>query len=334
MSEEPADPVEAADPEETAEFVETAEPLEAAEPSEIADFAGHRCGVVAIAGRPNVGKSTLLNKMLGAKIAIVTPKPQTTRDRILGILTRPEAQFLFQDTPGIHQPPKPLNRRMMAEADAALADADVVLVITDASKAAYCLKEDGLVLERVRAAGKPTVLAINKIDLLDKPALLPLMLAYGSAGFNTIVPISAVTGDGLEEMIAEVIKHLPEGPSLYPEDELSDRSLRFLATEIVREKLTLNTRKEIPYSTAVTIDTFTEPELPLAVLIEMTIHVERSSQKAIVIGKGGSMLKRIGTEARIDLENLMERKVMLKLFVRVDEEWASSDAALRRLLDE
>jgi GTPase len=295
----------------------------------------HRCGVVAIAGRPNVGKSTLLNRLLGAKIAIVTPKPQTTRDRILGILSREGAQILFQDTPGIHQPPKPLNRRMMSEAEAALEDADVVLVLTDARDPGHCLREDALVLQRVKAAGKPTILAINKIDLLAKPALLPLLDAYGNkAGMDTVIPISAVTGDGLDVLVAEVVKHLPVGPSMYPEDELSDRSLRFLATEIVREKLTLLTRKEIPYSTAVTIDTFTEPEPPQAVTIEMTIHVERASQKGIVIGKGGSMLKRIGTEARVDLEGLMERKVMLKLFVRVDEEWASSDAALRRLLDE
>jgi len=295
----------------------------------------HRCGVVAIAGRPNVGKSTLLNHLLGAKIAIVTPKPQTTRDRILGILTRPGVQILFQDTPGIHEPPKPLNRRMMVEAEAALEDADVILVLTDCTKAASCLKEDGLVLDRVRAAGKPVVLAINKIDLLDKPSLLPLMDAYcNRGGLDTVIPISAATGDGLDILVDEVVKHLPEGPALYPEDELSDRSLRFLAAEIVREKLTLNTRKEIPYSSAVTIDTFTEPEPPQAVTIEMTIHVERSSQKAIVIGKGGSMLKKIGMEARQDLEGLLERKVMLKLFVRVDEEWASSDAALKRLLDE
>ncbi len=295
----------------------------------------HRCGVVAIAGRPNVGKSTLLNRLLGTKIAIVTPKPQTTRDRILGILSRPDAQLLFQDTPGIHEPPKPLNRRMMAEAEAALTDADVVLVLTDCTDAASCLQQDGLVLDRVRAAGKPTVLGINKIDLLEKPALLPLMDAYANrAGFETVVPVSAATGDGLDDLVDEVVKHLPEGPALYPDDELSDRPLRFLAAEIVREKLMLFTRKEIPYSTAVTIDTFTEPEPPQAVLIEMTIHVERSSQKAIVIGKGGSMLKRIGSAARVDLEGLLERKVMLKLFVRVTEEWASSDDALKRLLDE
>lgn len=295
----------------------------------------HRCGVVAIAGRPNVGKSTLLNKLLGAKIAIVTPKPQTTRDCILGILTRPGAQILFQDTPGIHQTPKPLNRRMMVVAEAALAEADVILMLTDATDASHCLQHDTLVLDRVKAAGKPTILAINKIDLLGKPALLPLLDAYGNkAGMPTVIPISAATGDGLDILVDEIQKHLPAGPALYPEDELSDRSMRFLATEIVREKLTLATHKEIPYSTAVTIDTFTEPELPLAVTIEMTIHVERSSQKGIVIGKGGSMLKKIGTAARIDLEALLERKVMLKLFVRVDEEWASSDAALKRLLDE
>lgn len=292
----------------------------------------HRCGVVAIAGRPNVGKSTLLNHLLGTKVAIVSPKPQTTRDRILGILSRPDVQVLFHDTPGIHKPVKPLNRRMLDEADAALADADVVLMMSDARDPATCLREDALVLQRVRNAGVPTLLALNKIDTVAKPHLLPLMQAYSEVGFDAIVPVSALTGEGLEDLLKEIVSRLPFGPSMYPEDELSDRPLRFLTTEIIREKVFLCCRQEIPYSTAVSIDTFTEPEGPGAVVIEATIHVERASQKGIVIGRGGSMLKQIGTDARVDLEALLERKVMLRLFVRVDEDWAGSDATLRRIL--
>lgn len=295
----------------------------------------HRCGVVAIAGRPNVGKSTLLNRLLGMKIAIVTPKPQTTRDRILGILTGPGYQILFQDTPGLHQASKALNRRMIAEADAALQDADVVLMLTDCRDAKACVREDHLVLERVKGAAKPTILGINKIDVLAKPALLPLIAAYqGTVPFEAIVPISALSGDGTGPLVDELVKHLPEGPAMYPEDDVSDRPMRFLAAELVREKLTLFTRQEVPYSCAVTIDEFIEPAGKAAARVSATIHVERASQKAILIGRGGEMLKRIGTAAREELEPMVGRKVLLKLFVRVDEDWAASDEAMKRVLDE
>ena len=292
---------------------------------------GYRCGVVAIAGRPNVGKSTLLNRLLGMKIAIVTPKPQTTRDRILGILSRPNFQALFTDTPGIHDPKKPLNRRMVQEALAALQDADVVLVVTDAVTPED-VERDRFVLDRVRESGKPAVLALNKIDKIAKPKLLPLLAAYSRVlDFAAIVPVSALKGDGLDPLLAEVSARLPEGRALFPEDDLSDRPLRFLASELVREKLTLFTYSELPYSVAVTIDRFEEPEPPLAARISATIHVERDSQKAIVIGHGGEMLKRIGTAAREEIEELVGRKVMLELFVRVDEQWAGSDEGVKRM---
>ncbi len=295
----------------------------------------HRCGVIAIAGRPNVGKSTLLNRLMGAKVAIVTPKPQTTRDRILGIWSQSGAQILFHDTPGIHAPSKALNRRMVAEAEAALADADAILMMTDADDAASCLGRDALVLERVRAANKPAVLALNKIDLLAKPALLPLIDAYAKAtDWVAIVPISAADGDGVEELVRQLLPLVPEGPAMYPDDELSDRPLRFLAAEIVREKLMLALRQELPYSTAVTIEEFIEPEAPAAVRISALIHVERTSQKGIVIGRGGAMLKQIGIAARTDLQELVGRPVMLRLHVRVDEDWAATDKGISRILDD
>jgi len=294
----------------------------------------HRCGVVAIAGRPNVGKSTLLNRLLGTKIAIVTPKPQTTRDRILGILTLPGAQVLFHDTPGIHLPTKALNRRMVRLAEEALADADLVLLVSDLHDPRTCLEQEAQVLDRIRAAGRPTLLVLNKIDLCRKADLLPCMERWRSAGLDVQVPVSAKTGDGLDRLLAEVTMRLPPGPSLYPEDDLSDRPVRYLASEIIREKVFLSTRQEIPYSTAVTIDQFEEPPPPRAIQIDATIHVEKDSQKPIVIGRSGAMLKRIGTAARQELEALLERPVMLRLFVRVDEQWTQSDRLVRSLLDE
>jgi len=292
----------------------------------------HRCGVVAIAGRPNVGKSTLLNRLLGAKIAIVTPKPQTTRDRILGVLTLPGCQVLFHDAPGIHSPHRALNRRMVSEALAAIADADVVVMVTDARAASAAAGEDRHVLDRVAACGRPVVLALNKIDTIAKPALLPVIDAFSRAHpFAAVVPVSALTGDGLDVLVGEVRALLPEGPPLYPADDLSDRSLRFIAAEVVREKLMLFAREEVPYSAAVTIDQFLEPAPPEVVRIFATIHVERDSQKAIVIGKGGAMLKRIGSAAREDIEALVGRKVFLKLFVAVDRDWSTTDAGLKRV---
>jgi len=293
---------------------------------------GHRCGVVAMAGRPNVGKSTLMNCMLGTKIAIVTPKPQTTRDRILGVLTLENSQILFQDAPGIHRSKKVLNRRMVSEAQAVIDDCDMALMVTDAMNPKTGPVQDERVIQRVEAIRRPVVLALNKVDLVAKPRLLPIIEAYlRRYDFKAIVPVCALTGDGAEALRDEITACLPEGPALYPADELSDRPLRFLAAEFVREKLMLFTRREVPYSTAVTIDEFKEPDPPAAVRITATIHVERSSQKSIVIGKGGGMLKRIGTAARQEIEQLLDRKVFLKLFVRVEEEWTRSERGLRRV---
>jgi len=294
---------------------------------------GFRCGVVAIAGRPNVGKSTFLNFLMGSKIAIVTPKPQTTRDKILGVLTNDDAQILFHDTPGIHQSAKPLNQRMIATALQALNDADVVLMMTDATKPSNVNGADAQVLERVQASGKPAILAINKIDQIDKPLLLPLMQAYTQAGgFKAVVPISAKSGSGISSLVKELTALLPVGEPLYPEDELSDRPMRFLAAEIIREKVTLYTHQEVPYSTAVTIDSWTDGTAGKATKIHATIHVERDSQKAIVIGHGGAMLKRIGVEARKDIEQMAGAKVMLTLNVVTEDNWTESARELDRLL--
>lgn len=291
----------------------------------------HRCGVVAIAGRPNVGKSTIINRILGAKVAIVTPKPQTTRHRILGILTRPDAQILLYDTPGIHMPKKALNRVMVAHAEAALSDADAVAMVTDVQSTEN-IKEDALVIERVKAASKPTVLTINKIDLIPKSELLPLIKSYNEIGlFTAIVPVCALTGEGLDALCEELIKFIPEGPALYPDDELSDRPLRFMVAEIIREQVMLYTHQEIPYSTAVTIEEFIEGEPPDVVRISAVIHVERDSQKGIVIGRGGAMLKRIGTAARREIETMLDRKVFLQLYVKVAPNWAESEEGVRRL---
>lgn len=285
-----------------------------------------------MAGRPNVGKSTLLNRLLGSKIAIVTPKPQTTRDRILGVLTLAKSQILFQDAPGIHRSTKALNRRMVSEALAVLEDCDLILMVTDARDPAKDLGRDEHVLEKVRASGRPAVLAINKVDRLRKPALLPLIDAYGKRHpFKAIVPVCALDGDGQDGLLSEVTALLPQGPPLFPADELSDRPVRFLASEFVREKVMLFTRQEVPYSTAVCIDVFKEPEPPGVINIVATIHVERPSQKAIVIGKGGAMLRRIGTAAREEMEALLGRKVFLELFVRVEEGWASSEKGLNKV---
>jgi GTP-binding protein Era len=294
---------------------------------------GFKCGVVAIAGRPNVGKSTFLNCIMGSKLAIVTPKPQTTRDRILGIFSNDDAQILFHDTPGIHQSSKAMNQRMVARAVEALDDADVVLMMTDAVRPSFASHEDAPIIKLVRESNKPAVLVINKVDQIDKPLLLPIMQTYmKEGGFSAVVPISAKKGQGVNDVISELIRYLPEGEPLYPEDELSDRPMRFLASEIIREKVTLYTHQEVPYSTAVTIDQWVDGKGGNATKIDATIHVERDSQKAIVIGAGGAMLKRIGTEARKDIEEMAQTRVMLKLNVITEENWTESEKNLARLL--
>ncbi len=309
-------------------------------PDGIGNGRGHRCGVAAILGRPNVGKSTLLNAFLKTKVAIVTPKPQTTRDRILGVLTRPGFQVLFQDTPGIHAPRRALNRRMVAEAQSALADCDVALVVTDARDPDTCRVEDGPILDRAREGGRPVLVVIAKVDLVEKPALLPLMdEVHRRWDPEAIVPVCAATGDGLEDLLREVVARLPEGPPLFPADTLSDRPLRFVAAELIREKVMLFTHQEVPYSTAVRIESFEEG--PRITRISATVVVERPSQKRIVVGKGGAMIRRIGTAAREEIEALLagegaakrRPRVFLDLFVQVDEDWTRTEDGLRRVAD-
>jgi len=287
-----------------------------------------RCGVAGLVGRPNVGKSTLLNRLIGSKIAIVTPKPQTTRDNILGILTTQDYQILFYDTPGIHEAKRALNKRMVAQAKEAIQDCDVVTAITDIDDPARIIDDQG-VLDALRTAGKPAVLAINKIDLIRKEILLPIMDAYNATGlFEAIVPISALSGDGVDRLVGEIVARLPVGPALYPEDQLSDRPIRFLAQEVIREKVILCTKQELPYSTAVVIESF--EELEKLVRLKATILCERQSQKGILIGSGGRMLKKIGTLAREELEHLLRKKVYLELYVKVDEDWTKSEVGLKR----
>lgn len=288
----------------------------------------HRSGFVAIAGAPNVGKSTFLNRVLGEKVAITSRKPQTTRNRITGILTRPEAQVIFLDTPGIHDARSRLNRNLVRTALQAIEETDAVLFMTDTYRQARTQAQP--VLEALGGQSKPVLLAINKIDLVKKPELLPLIDHYRRAlDFAAIVPISALTGEGLEALLEELVRLLPEGPKLFPEDMLTDLPERFLAAELVREKVFNLTAKEVPYATAVEVEDWKEEQG--LVRISATIYVERSSQKAILIGQGAQMLKRIGQGARLELEALLGVRVFLQLWVRVRKDWRRDPRALQEL---
>jgi len=288
----------------------------------------HRSGYVAILGRPNVGKSTLLNQVLGRKIAAVTPKPQTTRRRLLGIKTLPAAQILFFDTPGIHQPRDLMNERMVALAKQSLADADLALWLLDASAALETA--DRNIAEWLRTVSLPVKVALNKIDRVQKNQLLPLMAEIATLLPDCeIIPISALTGESIEVLLQVIVAALPEGPAYYPGDEITDESERGIVAEIVREKVMLETRDEVPYAVAVTIDTFEEKPEKQLVVINATIHVERESQKPIVIGNRGTRIKRIGQLARADIEELLSCRVFLELFVRVQPGWTKQLARLR-----
>ncbi|GBC82483.1 GTPase Era [bacterium HR10] len=288
-----------------------------------------KSGFVALIGRPNVGKSTLLNRLIGQKIAAVSDKPQTTRWRIRGILTRPEGQIIFVDTPGIHKPIHRMNERMMRAVEAAIADVDLLLLMTDVTESFG--SGDRFVLEMVKRAGKPTFLLLNKIDRLkDKRQLLPLIDRYRREyDFVEYLPISALTGEGVDLLLQSLFEHLPEGPLYYPEGEITDQPERVLVAEIVREKLLMVTREEIPYVTAVYTESFKEENGLLR--IHCVILVERESQKPIIIGKGGERLKRIGTLAREEIEFLFGKKVFLELYVKVREKWRENDALLTQL---
>jgi GTP-binding protein Era len=280
-----------------------------------------RSGYVAIVGRPNVGKSTLLNHLLDAKVAIVSPRPQTTRNRITGIKTTSRAQIVFLDTPGIHDAHSLMNRRMVEVALRTLHEVDGVLWLVDAKERIGA--QDERIAELLRGVTTPVFVLINKIDLIAKGKLLPLMERCAELlPGREIVPVSALKGEGLPLLLGLIERHLPEGPRYFPGDEATDQSERFFAAEIIREKVFMLTRQEIPYGVAVTIDEFTEKTEKNLIVIKATIHTERDSHKPILIGKQGAMLKEIGTRARVELEALLGCKIFLELFIRVDKDWS------------
>ncbi|MBI5546756.1 MAG: GTPase Era [Deltaproteobacteria bacterium] len=308
----------------------------------------YRSGFIAIIGRPNVGKSTLLNRLTGEKLAIVSPKPQTTRNRILGVVTRPEHQIAFLDTPGVHKAKGELNRLMVDAALGAISEVDAVLFIVEAAARPDDTVEIGegnqLILQKLKAARKPTVLAINKVDALPrKPQLLPIIDTYRSQHpFVEIFPISALSGEGVAELEATLVSLLPEGPQLFPPEMVTDQAERFVVAELIREQILHHCREEIPYSTAVVVDHFDEseraPDKPVPpgkigglVRLDATVFVERDSQKAIVIGKGGQMLKKIGAASRSQIERFLAAHVYLSLLVKVEKRWSERHDALRRL---
>jgi GTP-binding protein Era len=290
---------------------------------------GVRCGYVAIVGRPNVGKSTLLNHILGQKISITSRKPQTTRHQVLGIKTEGDEQIIFVDTPGLHKlEAKAINRLMNRAASSAIKDVDAIIFVVD--RTAFT-EEDEMVLQQVSNAAVPTILAINKVDLLeDKTSLLPHLKTLADKGdFAAIMPISALSQHNVAELEAEVVKFLPRSTHFFPEDQITDRSQRFLAAEIVREKITRQLGDELPYAITVEIEEFGMEEGILH--ISALIFVERNGQKRILIGDGGSRLRSIGTDARQDMEVLFDTKVMLRLWIKVKSGWSDDERALRSL---
>ncbi|HEY0564819.1 MAG TPA: GTPase Era [Terriglobales bacterium] len=297
-----------------------------------------RSGFVAIIGRPNAGKSTLLNRLVGQKIAIVTHKAQTTRNRIVGVVNvaakkgkHPAAQIVLVDTPGVHKPGSPMERRMMQEVYDAVGEHSLVLLIVDAKRTFD--EGDEYVLELLKRANAKAVLLLNKIDLIAKDKLLPLIDFYrGKYEFKDIVPISAEKGQGVQELVDELVGLLPEGPRYFPQDQVTDQPERFIAAEMIREKVLMLTGQEVPYSSAVMVERWEVPKKKgAATRIAAAIFVEREGQKAIIIGKGGSMLKKIGTNARIELEKMIGNKVFLELFVKVRENWRESRQFLNEL---
>jgi GTP-binding protein Era len=291
----------------------------------------HRCGFVALVGRPNVGKSTLLNTLVGVQLAIVSPKPQTTRTRLLGIKTLPQAQLVFVDTPGIHSHAGSLlNRHMVETALHALQETDVALFLIDAQRGLVPADEE--IAQRLSGLQVPVVVAVNKIDLVSKGALLPLLERLVTLlPEREIIPVSALTGENTAELLSTLIAALSSGPALYPSDELTDQHERVLAQEMVREQLFLHTRQEIPYETAVVVEEFSEKPEKSLLVIRAVIYVERPSQRAIVIGERGARLKQIGQAARLRMEAFFGCKVFLELFVKVAKGWTNSLGMLKEL---
>ena len=321
-----------------------------------------RSGFATLAGRPNAGKSTLMNAMLGEKLAIVSPKPQTTRDQIRGILTTKSTQVVFIDTPGLHEPRSRLNRAMVGIAVEAMQTVDLVVLVVDARRVHQGGRrkgkrraqrvqlrqpdeqvatdgppplderipaDDRRIIHQIREHGRRWLIALNKIDAVRKPHLLPLMAAYGSApDAEALLPISAREGDGLDSLVAAIEDHMPAGPQLYSADQLTDRSLRFLAAELIREQVFLQIEQEVPYGVAVEIEVWDESEEK--VHVQALIHVERTSQRGILVGRGGARLKAIGQASRREIEKMIDRKVYLQTLVRVEARWSERLATLRR----
>ncbi|MCW5891794.1 MAG: GTPase Era [bacterium] len=290
----------------------------------------HRAGFVAIAGRPNVGKSTLLNALVGTKVAIVTPKPQTTRNRVAGIRTLPQAQAVFLDTPGLHAARSPINKRMVEVARQTLAEADAILFVVDATVGLG--PGDRELATELAAGPRPVIVVANKIDRVAKPKLLPLMASLAAVlPGRDIVPLSARSGDGVARLLEIAVPLLPEGPALYPDDEFTPETQRFLVQELVREQVFLAMHEEIPYGTAVVVEHWEEKPEKELVVIDATILVERDTHKGMIVGGGGSRLKDIGTRARHEIEALLDRRVFLELFVRVEPNWSRSGQRLSEL---
>ncbi|HEU4798510.1 MAG TPA: GTPase Era [bacterium] len=291
-----------------------------------------RSGFVALAGRPNVGKSTLLNRLVGAKVAITASAPQTTRTRVQGVLTLPDAQIVFIDTPGIHDPRHRLGERMVAQAREALKDADVILAIFDAS--VPLTEEDRLTARHVRQAGKPAVAALNKADrVTPDEAEARGREVRDLAPFTSVVPVSATRGAGIDRLIEAIVALVPQGPQYFPPDMVTDQPEQFLVREFIREQAIALTREELPHSVAVEIEEFEERSADL-VYIRATIHVERESHKKMLIGRGGRMLKEIGRRARAEIEVLLRRRLYLDLWVKTSKDWRQRDEMIRAFYPE
>lgn len=287
-----------------------------------------RSGYVSLTGRPNVGKSTLLNTILGEKISIVTPKPQTTRNRIMGIKTLPEAQIIFLDTPGIHKPKHKLGEVIVREAREAAAEVDIIVLVSEPDQPG---PGDKYIISMLHDLHKPVFLAVNKIDTKKKPEMLPVIDAYSKLyPFKEIIPVSALKGDGMDLLLDTIVQYLPEGPKYYPDDLVTDQMERFMVAETVREKVMQQTEEEIPHSTAVEVIQWSE-RADGVVFITVNIYVERKGQKGIIIGKDGVRLKAIGTAARIEIEQLLGTKVFLEMWVKVRKDWRSNNRILSEL---
>lgn len=289
---------------------------------------GYKSGFISIIGRPNVGKSTFLNRVIGQKIAIMSDKPQTTRNKVQGVLTLQDAQMIFIDTPGIHKPKHKLGDFMMKVATNTLKEVDLILFMINATEGYG--RGDEFIIEKLKNVNTPVFLVVNKIDAIHPDELLPLIEQYQSLyPFAAVVPISALEGNNVEILLGQIKEHLPEGPQFYPADQVTDHPERFIISELIREKVLHLTREEIPHSVAVVIDSIKKMDKSETINVMATIIVERDSQKGIVIGKQGKMLKEVGSRARIDIENLLGSKVFLELWVKVQKDWRNKASQLR-----